>query len=113
MDGNPPADGSSIDAVELIEYSDYSKTVKGYSFGDDWNDGAWLVNGKKSALVLTGNRGYRTRADGTYIYGVPDPDDVGGKGYHSGPYYGAILFYDPQIIAESAPNVLKSHFTLS
>ena len=55
----------------------------------------WADQFVQSRIVGAGR--YRTQNGGSM-----GPCFVGGKGYHSGPYYGALLFYDPQIIAESA-----------
>lgn len=107
-DGNPPEDGRALAATELLKYKS-SRNVSHFSFGDDWVDGAWLTLDGKSAVMIAGKRGYRTKASELGTYGTPQPDDYGsGKGYHSSPYYAAALFYDPFLLAKVARGELEA-----
>ena len=103
--GNPPLDGSSVDAVELLRYG-YGQRQQDYSSNDDWPDGAWLTAGNKSAVIFTGAKAYRTRASGLEYYGIAQQDGCGGKGYHAEPYYGCILFYDPFLLGRVADGTI-------
>jgi hypothetical protein len=105
-DGNPPADGASLDAVQLLKYGN-GLTLRDFSHSDGWEDGAWLTVGKKSAVIFAGERAMRTRASGLEYYGEPGVDGCGYKGYHAEPYYGAVLFYDPYLIAQVAQGTLQ------
>ena len=107
-DGNPPADGSSVDAVELLKYES-SHMLRNYSSTDDWVDGCWLNTGIKSAVIFTGIKAFRTRTSGLEYYGEPCVDGCGYKGYHAEPYYGAILFYDPYLLAKVSKGTILSH----
>ncbi|MGD9100544.1 MAG: fibronectin type III domain-containing protein, partial [Anaerolineae bacterium] len=107
-DGNPPFDGSSLDAVEMLKY-DSDHMLHNYSHSDDWSDGAWLTAGDKSAVILVGMKAMRTSASGAEYYGEPSVDGCGYKGYHAEPYYGAILFYDPQLLAEVLRGTIQRH----
>ncbi|WP_300667632.1 fibronectin type III domain-containing protein [Desulfoluna sp.] len=105
-DGNPPADGCKLGAIELLKHSG-EHPVRGMGFSDNWVDGAWLTAGDRSAVVIAGKRGVRERAGGQWTYGVPQPDDYSrSKGYHGCPDYGALLFYDPVLIGHVAGGTL-------
>jgi hypothetical protein len=107
-DGNPPPDGSALDAVEMLKYdSDYTPQDRSHS--DDWSDGAWLTAGDKSAVIIAGMKAMRTRASGSEYYGEPSVDGCGYKGYHAEPYYAAVLFYDPQLLAEVLRGTIERH----
>jgi len=104
--GNPPADGSSIPAVELLKYSE-DHEIKNLSIGqDNWNDGAWLTTNNKSAVIFAGVKAFRSSAAGLDYYGFPQPDGTGDKGHHAEPYYAAMLFYDPALLARVATGEL-------
>ncbi|SCX98398.1 fibronectin type III domain-containing protein [Desulfoluna spongiiphila] len=106
-DGNPPADGCQLGAIELLKHTS-EHPVRGMGFSDDWVDGAWLTAGDRSAVVVAGKRGVRERAGGLWTYGAPQPDDYSiSKGYHACPDYGALLFYDPVLIAHVAEGTLS------
>ncbi len=107
-DGNPPPDGVSLDAVELLKY-DSDRTLRDFSHSDDWADGAWLTVGSKSSVILAGLRALRTKASGAEYYGEAGVDGCGYKGYHAEPYYGAILFYDPHLVAQIVQGNIEPH----
>jgi len=98
-DGNPPPDGSSLGATELLWYAS-DLALRDFGHRDQFNDGAWLTVGDKSAVIFAGLKATRSEASGLEYYGVPGVDGCGGKGYHGDPYYGAILFYDPELLAQ-------------
>jgi hypothetical protein len=104
--GAPPPDGASLDAVELLKYGS-ELTLRDFSHSEEWVDGAWLVVGDKSAVILAGARAIRTSASGEEYYGEPGVDGCGYKGYHAEPYYGAILFYDPYLLAQVTQGILQ------
>jgi len=106
-DGNPPPDGASLDAVQLLKYGN-GLTLRDFSHAEEWQDGAWLTIGDKAAVIFAGVRALRTSASGQEYYGEPGVDGCGSKGYHAEPYYGAVLFYDPYLIAQVAGGTLES-----
>ncbi len=108
-DGNPPPDGSAVEAAELLKYPDEDHALRDYSNADVWSDGAWLTAGRKSAVVFAGTKAVRVRAGGLQYYGEPNVDGCGYKGYHGEPYCGAILFYDPMLLAEVARGRLEPY----
>ncbi|MBU0673904.1 MAG: hypothetical protein KJ950_04605 [Proteobacteria bacterium] len=63
LDGAPPSAGASLSYVPLLQYSntrgddttDY--TLTDYKHSDEWEGGAWLSSGSKSAVVFVGTKG--------------------------------------------------------
>ncbi|MGY4707390.1 hypothetical protein ACVNPS_06505 [Candidatus Bipolaricaulota sp. J31] len=108
VDGNPPPPGHALTAVELLKY-DEDHPLRDFSNSDEWSDGAWLTVGDKAAVIFVGTKALRTRASGLEYYGEPGGDGCGYRGYHGEPYYGAILFYDPELLGEVARGNLKPH----
>lgn len=108
-EGNPPADKSAFSSVTLLRYSElHPFPSPGWSRdADDWNDGAWITIGNKSAVIFAGGKGERTIENGWLYYGMPAPDGCDDKGWHAEPYYGAILFYDPNDLAAVAQGIKK------
>lgn len=96
-DGNPPVDGAELDAKILLMYpseTDYPS----WTHNDNWNSGAWLTIGDRSAVMFVGRKGL-----GEKWYGVPREGDCGSdKGYHYDPYESQFLFYDPEELAAVA-----------
>jgi len=109
--GNPPTNGASVDAIELLSYPQDSAYphLRDFSNGDDWSDGAWISVSNKSAVIIAGTKAFRTTASGLVNYGAPQPDEYGGKGYHANPHYAAILFYDQRLLAKVANGELLPH----
>ncbi len=104
-DGNPPANGSAVAATQLLYYPFDTTTyladhmLTDYSHADEWHDGAWLTSGDRSAVILAGVKALRREYDLEY-YGPDNVDACGtSKGWHAEPYYAAVLFYDPQLLA--------------
>jgi hypothetical protein len=96
-DGNPPAAGTRLQAVELLHYSSDS-AVADFHLADKWTGGAWLEPGTRSAVVLCGRKGL-----GEQYYGI----QCGTKGYQSsGGYAAAFLFFDPAELAAVAAGEL-------
>jgi hypothetical protein len=114
-DGNPPADGSSVDAAQLLYYPfDYDyyfadHMLRDYSHADEWHDGAWLTSGNRSAVILSGVKALRREFELEY-YGPDNVDGCGeSKGWHAEPYYAAVLFYDPALLAASAKGLIEPY----
>lgn len=105
--GNPPADGAAVETTELLHYGS-SITLRNLSGADDWADGSWLTADNRSAVIIAGTKGFRTKASGDETYGQPQPDEVGYKGYHANPYFGTMLFYDPHLLAQVAKGNITS-----
>lgn len=107
-DGNPPDDGSAVQATQLLGYpfaaNGYAPDLmaRDYSHSDEWLDGAWLTVGEsgaeRSAVILAGIKSLRREYALAY-YGEANVDGCGYKGWHGEPYYAAILFYDPAMLA--------------
>ncbi len=110
--GNPPADGTRLDAVPLLLYSSTATdeepyhTLDDYHHSDEWSGGAWLTAAGRAAVVFVGTKGV-----GECWYGLPDgtlweepyPDDpLGQRGWWSSQFVGRMLFYDPADLAAVA-----------
>jgi hypothetical protein len=106
--GNPPADGSTLNAHELLRYTREHR-INHFSFSDGWNDGAWLEAGNKSAIIFAGRKSERTAESGLEYYGASGPDGCGSKGYHGEPYYGCILFYNPDDLVAVVQGKMKPY----
>ncbi len=126
-DGNPPAQGSTLDAITpLMLYGtpvsgspeldlDGVQAITDYSDSDRWRACAWLTNGDDAAVVFAG-----TKALGNTWYGfangtvwdhecaetnscpeVPDwPYD--NRGYWADDFQAQLLFFDPDDLAAVA-----------
>ena len=114
-DGNPPASGSSVAATQMVYYAyDYDNYIsdhmaRDYSHADEWQDGAWLTVGDRSAVMLAGVKGLRREYELEY-YGDDNVDACGNsKGWHAEPYYAAVLFYDPALLAASVQGEIEPY----
>jgi len=110
--GNPPADGTRLDAVTLLQYSNTATdeepyhTLDDYHHSDEWSGGAWLTASGRGAVVFIGTKG-----TGECWYGLPDgtvweepyPEDPAGqRGWWSTGFEGRMIFYDPADLAAVA-----------
>lgn len=112
--GNPPPDGTRLDAVPLLLYSSTATdpepwhTMDDYHHADEWTGGAWLSAGDRVAVVFVGTKG-----TGDCWYGLPDgtvwpeeppfpQDPQGERGWWSSGFTGRMLFYDPADLAAVA-----------
>ena len=103
--GNPPANGTDVDATALLYYpeiyncwEDGSCYYPEYKACDDWDGGAWLTADAKSSVLIVGSKGL-----GDVYYGEGRPEDCEDwKGYHCTPYEGQFLFYHPDDLAAVA-----------
>ncbi|MBN2006434.1 MAG: putative Ig domain-containing protein, partial [Anaerolineae bacterium] len=122
-DGNPPANGSSVAATQMLYYpfdnDNYriDHIVRDYSHADEWQDGAWLTAGDRSAVVFAGMKALRREYELEY-YGDYNVDGCGYKGWHAEPYYAALMFYDPALLAaavqgEIAPYEIQPYAMLN
>ncbi|MBN1888681.1 MAG: putative Ig domain-containing protein [Thermoflexales bacterium] len=123
-DGNPPANGSSVTATQMLYYPfDYDNyfidhMIRDYSHADEWDDGAWLTVGERSAVMFAGIKSLRREYELEY-YGEDNVDACGNsKGWHAEPYYAAVLFYDPAMLAaavqgEIAPYEIQPYAMLN
>jgi hypothetical protein len=114
-DGNPPANGSAVSATQLLYYPYDNENyfadhmIKDYSHADEWHDGAWLTRGQRSAVMLAGVKALRREYELEY-YGPDNVDGCGdSKGWHAEPYYAALLFYDPLLLAASVQGTIAAH----
>jgi hypothetical protein len=112
--GNPPPVNANLKYKALLQYDDYNgdprKQFPHYLRGDTWTDGAWLTVGGKSAVMLTGQKGF-----GEYWYGYRDgtrhhnatfksiPPLInlvsGDKGPNCTGWQGQFVFYNPDDLA--------------
>ena len=110
--GNPPADGTVLDAVTLLRYDSTAtdeepwRTMNGYHHSDEWMGGAWLEANGRGAVIFVGTKG-----TGECWYGLPDgtvweepyPEDpTGERGLWSTGFSGQMIFYSPAELADVA-----------
>jgi len=115
--GNPPPDGTVLDAIPLIRYDSTETddepyaTMNDYHHSDEWAGGAWLTADTRAAVVFVGTKGV-----GECWYGLPDgtvwqepyPDDPEGqRGWWSDGFEGRMIFYDPSDLAAVAAGQMQ------
>ncbi|MCP4689773.1 MAG: hypothetical protein GY859_17100 [Desulfobacterales bacterium] len=115
-EGNPPASGTTISTVPLLLYSAFGEVQQGILDGghhtDEWNGGAWLTAGEKSAVIFVGSKG-----TGDNWYGCsngvvwpeepPYPPECDDRGWWSTGIEGRIIFYDPADLAAVAQGQMQ------
>jgi hypothetical protein len=111
--GNPPSAGTVLTTTTLLLYDKITDpapqaTLNGYSHADEWNGGAWLTAGNKSALIFVGNKGV-----GYTWYGCDDGQecppncDCGpSRGWWADTIEAQMIFYDPADIASVAQGTM-------
>lgn len=116
--GNPPASGSTVNATPLLKYDNvYDSTqyvLNNYHHSDEWNGGAWLTSGDKSAVIFVGNKG-----SGDNWYGCsdglvcedpyPEGCDCEDRGWWSTTIDAQVLFYDPDDLAQVAQGIMAAN----
>ena len=115
--GNPPPDGTILESIALIKYSDYFhgepvlwQQMNGYQHSDEWTGGAWVTAGGKSAVVFVGTKGI-----GTAWYGDPlgecveDCELAHLRGWWSDRFEGWFLFYDTDELALVAQGLIEPY----
>jgi hypothetical protein len=116
-DGNPPAPGATLSATSLLLYGDAyeedSPAMNNYHDSDEWNGGAWLTAGDKSAVILVGTKGqgecWYGCSDGTVWPDEPPfPPECPERGWWSTGFVGQILFYNPADLAAVARGEMES-----
>jgi len=109
--GSPPPGGETIPAVPLLAYSsiyeDTGHTLRDYHHSDEWNGGAWLTSGEKSAVIFVGVKGLGQNwygcADGTVWPDEPPyPEECPERGWWSSNFERQIIFYNPGDLAAVA-----------
>ncbi len=117
--GNPPADGTILDALPLLRYDSTATdqepfaTMDDYHHADEWTGGSWLTASDRAAVVFVGTKG-----TGDCWYGLPDgtvwPDEPpypqdpnGDRGWWSSGFVGEMLFYDPSDLAAVARGTMQ------
>ena len=116
--GDPPADGTVLNATPLLLYSSTATdeppyhTMDNYHHADEWTSGAWVTTAEKSAVIFVGTKG-----TGDCWYGLPDgtvweepyPDDpLNQRGWWSTGFAGQMLFYDPDDLASVARGAMQA-----
>ncbi len=116
-EGNPPASGATLSATPLLLYGDAyeenSPAMNNYHDSDEWNGGAWLIAGDKSAVILVGTKGqgecWYGCSDGTVWPDEPPfPPECPERGWWSTGFVGQILFYNPADLAAVARGEMES-----
>ncbi len=98
--------GNPSSALDLVWYrqhypecnwDDYSTCdFPGYRTADSWEGATWVRSAAGDAILIVGQKGL-----GDNFYGDARPGDCSSyKGYHSDPYEGQIIFYDPADIVD-------------
>jgi len=117
--GNPPPDGTVLDATPLLLYSSTATdvepyhTMADYHHADEWPGGAWLTTEDATAVVFVGTKG-----TGECWYGLPDgtiwpeeppfPEDPENmRGWWSSGFVSRVLFYDPDDLAAVAAGTME------
>jgi hypothetical protein len=113
--GNPPAAGTHIRPITLLQYqtsyendaffSATAHTMNNYQHTDTWTGAAWLTAGDKGAVVFAGTKGL-----GEYWYG-----DINGpceecalqRGWWSTRMIGQMIFYNPADLAAVANGTMN------
>jgi hypothetical protein len=103
LDGNPPVSGTILTAHTLLAYSvsggDYK--LDHYQDSDEWEGGAWLQAGERSAIVFVGTKG-----GGHWWYGYSSPAGDGAPCPHiPEPGEGQVRCYNPDG-TDCAPELL-------
>ncbi len=92
LDGNPPAPGAHLTAHTLLLYSYWEDEgdfrLNGYHDSDQWEGGAWITAGERSAVVFVGTKG-----GGDYWwYGYTSPAGDGAPCPADDPIDGMVCF---------------------
>ncbi len=121
--GNPPPPDTRLDTVPLILYGDTFEepselTMENYSHADEWNGGAWMTAGDRSAVIFVGTKGVGETWYG-FANGVVWPDDPpypevpdypnDDRGWWSTATQAQIIFYDPADLAAVARGEMEPH----
>ena len=115
--GNPPPDGTTLQSVVLIKYSDYFEgepepwyQMNGYAHSDEWTGGAWLTAGDRSAVVFVGTKGMSEAWYGDTLRECMDDCEFPYlRGWWSLYFEGWFLFYDTSDLAKVAQGVLEPY----
>lgn len=111
IQGNPPAQGSILEAIPLLLYSSITSgenhTLNAYHHSDEWTGAAWLTAGDKSAVIFAGVKGQGKNwygcSDGTVWPDEPPyPPECPERGWWSSSFQRQIIFYDPADLAAVA-----------
>ena len=113
LSGNPPANGDTLEAIQLLQYSSNyngvpspSYKLKNYEHSDEWSGGAWLTTENSSAIIFVGTKGI-----GKAWYGNENGPclECDNRGWWSAEFEGQILFYDPNDFASVAQGTMEPY----
>lgn len=117
--GNPPSVGTELENIPLLQYetayTSGGHTINNYHQSDEWNGGAWLTSGSKSAVIFAGTKGtgscWYGFADGTVWPDEPPypPEGEGERGWWSNGFKGQIMFYNPSDLASVAKKTMEPY----
>lgn len=145
QEGNPPAAGTHLNARTLLLYSNTrgddttNYRFNNYLHSDEWEGGAWLTSGDRSAVVFVGTKGsgylwygfYSPAGDGMpcveqdlTMVGCYNPDGTecaaelqgvcpghvaASRGWWSSRFDAQMLFYDPAHLAAVAAGTMQPY----
>lgn len=116
-----PPSGSTFASTQIISYGNTSN-MKDYGFSNVPSDMVWVSAGTKNStnsVVANGLyfgrwrlAGEQSTTDWTktasgWYYGIKHPEGAGSKGFHNEPYSHALLFYNPDDLANAAKGAIK------
>ncbi len=117
--GNPPSAGTELENIPLLQYetayTSGGHTMSNYHQSDEWNGGAWLTSGGRSAVIFVGTKGtgscWYGFADGTVWPDEPPypPEGEGERGWWSTGFKGQIMFYNPSDLASVAKKTIEPY----
>jgi Domain of unknown function (DUF4214) len=114
--GNPPAGGAVLLTTTLLMYDNVltpepQHNLNNYSHADEWNGGAWLTAGNKSAIIFVGNKGVGNTWYGCDEGQVCPPECECGesRGWWANTIEAQMIFYDPDDIAKVVQGTMAAN----
>lgn len=118
-DGTPlPGNNTLLDHTNLLMYENSYGTnwLNGFQEMDEWNSGAWLSTGGKSAVVIAGLKGFGESWYGYYngeiidaLYCIPTPSEPEDHGPRQSRFEPVLLFYDPSDLLAVANGTMQPY----
>jgi hypothetical protein len=112
LQGNPPADGTELTTVQLLQYGPYSTDLSrprkmcGFDMSDRMWDAEWLTAGNASAVIIASDKVFGESWYGNpsgalwtrILYNVPSCDE--NHGWNPSQYRPILMFFDPEELAD-------------
>jgi len=128
-DGNPPTAGSTLATTTLLRYASThgegyltgdSYKMNNYHESDEWEGGAWLTAGSKSAVIFVGTKGQGScwygfsegtvyPIDGSPFTGTVPPYPNDDRGWWSSSFEAQMIFYNPSDLAAVAAGTMQPY----